>query len=382
MILNAFNGRLEIMKIAHFVGTLKKDDGVGRVIFKITEGAYKKGWENIIVTGFAEDPREFLSQIIEIPSVRFPLYKDYRLPVAGKNKFQNILDQFKPDIIHIHSPDLIAWSAFSYAKRRNIPVIATHHTDFVKYLPFYHLSFLAPLAWFLLRKLYNRLKLVTTPSNVMADVLIKHGIKRVVAIPWGIDINAFNPKFKSKEWRIKIAGNETRPILVFVSRLTWEKDLETLIKTYELLKKNGIDFVLAVVGEGPEKEKLQKMMPEAKFLGYLKGVELSTAYASPDIFLFPSTTETFGNVTIEAMASGLAPVVADAGGSKAIVQHQKTGLLAKPKDARDFYEKVVFLLNNPKIRQTIQKNALDYARQFTWEKILEKIFEIYLTLRL
>lgn len=369
------------MKIAHFVGTLKRDDGVGRVIFKITEGASKRGWENMIVTGLGEDAREFPAKVIEIPSIRFPLYKDYRMPIAGKSKFQDALDQFKPDVIHVHSPDLIAWSAASYAKRRNIPIIATHHTDFVKYLPYYHLSFLSPLAWLLLRKIYNRMRLVTTPSTVMADGLTKHGIKNVVALPWGIDINAFNPKFKSREWRIKIAGDEIRPILIFVSRLTWEKDLMTLAKTYELLKKNKVDFVLVVVGEGPIKEELEKLMPEAKFLGYLKGLELSTAYASPDIFLFPSTTETFGNVTIEAIASGLVPVVADAGGSKAIVQDQKTGLIAKPKDAQDFYEKVVFLIKNLEARKRMQKAGLEYARRFTWEKILEKIFEIYLELK-
>jgi glycosyltransferase involved in cell wall biosynthesis len=131
------------------------------------------------------------------------------------------------------------------------------------------------------------------------------------------------------------------------------------------------------VGAGPAEEELKKMMPAAKFLGYLKGAALYTAYASADIFLFPSTTETFGNVTIEAMASGTIPVVAGAGGSKFIVRHKKTGLISKPKNAKDFYKNIVWLIKNPKEKEKIVRAGLAFVQNFTWDKILNRLFEIY-----
>jgi glycosyltransferase involved in cell wall biosynthesis len=365
------------MRIAHFVGTLKKDDGVGRVIFKITEGAEARGHQSVIFTGLAENPFSFHSSIFEVPSFNFPLYKDYHLPLPGLRNFESNLKEFRPQIIHLHSPDPLAWSATIYGKKNKVPVISTHHTNFTAYLPYYHLTAIAPLVWAILRNLYNRTKLVTTPSDVMAKDLKKHGVRRVITLPWGIDTKSFNPQWRSKNWRQKVAGKENTNIILFVSRLTWEKDLETLVQTYNLLQKYKIDFVLVVVGEGPAKTELKKLMPKARFLGYLKDEALYTAYASADIFLFPSTTETFGNVTIEAMAAGLVPVVANAGGSKFIVRHKLTGLLSKPKNAEDFYKNVVFLIQNRDQKEKMARAGLDFVKLFGWEKILDRLFKIY-----
>ncbi len=364
------------MNIAHFVGTLKKDDGVGRVILKITEHAQTHGHHSMIVTGLPEDPEAFPAEVVKTTSFRPPFRSEYAVSLTIPKAVRSRLDEFQPDLIHLHSPDPIVKSAAKYAREKGIPIIATHHTDFARYLPFYHLGWLEPAVWWILRRAYKQVDLVTTPSQVMADDLITHGIKKVQAFPWGVDLENFNPKFRSESWRSKFS-NGNQKIILFLSRLVWEKDLMTLAKTYELLEKNNINTVVVVAGEGPAKAELEKLMPEAKFVGYLKGEALSNAYASADIFLFPSTTETFGNVTIEAMASGIVPVVANAGGSKSIVQDGENGLLSAPKDADSFYQNVCLLIEDPEKYRRIRETGLRYVKDFTWENILGKLFELY-----
>ena len=143
------------MKIAYFIGTLKKEsgDGVARVLLTFAREAEKRGIKSVIVTGWAEDPSASPAPVIKVPSMVFPLYREYRLPLPGMGGFEKELNEFKPDIIHIHSHDAIAFAALKYAKKHGIPIFATHHTDFPRYLAYYHVPFLKPLVWFILRRL-------------------------------------------------------------------------------------------------------------------------------------------------------------------------------------------------------------------------------------
>jgi len=367
------------MRIAYFIGTLKKEreDGVTRVLLYFVRLAQKSEIESIIITGWVQDKSESPVEVISVPSIVFPLYTDYKLPLPGMAGFEKKLDKFKPDIIHVHSPDTIAWAALKYAKKRHIPIIATHHTEFGKYLAYYHLAFLKKPVWLVLKKLYNQMNFVTTPSPVIAKELISHGINNVQTLEWGVDSNLFNPCFRSEALRKKFLSGEKRNIILYVSRLTWEKDLKTLAQTYKLLKNHRDDFIMVIVGDGPARVKFESMMPQAIFLGYIEGKELSEMYASSDIFLFPSSTETFGNVTAEAMASGLVPVVADAGGSKSLVEQGKTGFLCQPKNAEDFYKKVCLLLDNLKLRNQMRNAGLKFAKNLTWDKTFKKLLQIY-----
>ena len=371
------------MRAAYFIGTLKKQDGVTRVLLALINEARKKNIESVIITGWAEDVYSSSScsvPVIQIPSIIFPLYKAYRLALPGLGKFKKQLDQFRPDIIHLHSPDTIAWSALKYAKKRRVPIVATHHTDFCKYLDYYHLGFFRPLAWFLLRKLYKQMSFTTTPSQVIAQELVAHKIPNVSVLPWGVDLDSFDPSFRSNEWRENINKGKDKKILLCVCRLTWEKDLRTLAEAYKLLKNKRDDFSMVIAGDGPAREELGRLMPGAVFLGHLEKIELSQAYASSDIFVFPSTTETFGNVTIEAMASGLVPVVADAGGSKSLVKDGENGFLTKPKDSRDIYQKVSSLLDDSDLRKRVRDSAIRFSENFTWEKVFDQLFQKYLKL--
>lgn len=367
------------MKIAHFIGTLKKEDGVAQVILALIKEAKKQNFECIIVTGWAEDPAMSSVPIIQIPSVIFPLYKEYRLPLPGMRGFERQLRAFEPDIIHVHSPDTSAWAAVKYAKKYRIPIVATHHTDFSRDLSYYHVAFLRPLVWMILRRLYAHMGAVTTPSIVTTEELASHNIKKLETIPWGVDFSRFSPTFKSQNWRKKILGlrPSDTPIVLCVCRLAWEKDLRTLAAAYNLLRARQKDFVMVVAGEGPARKELETLMPSAIFLGYIEEAELSVAYASSDIFLFPSSRETFGNVTVEAMASGIVPVVANAGGSRTIVKNGITGFLAQPQSAEDFSEKVFILLNDRAQYARMQTSALEDVAGYSWEHVFARVQAIY-----
>lgn len=366
------------MKIAYFIGTLRVEDGVAKVLLRMAEYAVNNGHKAVIITGYVEPEVHSPVPVWTIPSVVFPLYKDYRLPLPGDKGFKKKLEKFKPDILHVHSPDTIAWAALKYAKEHKLPIMATHHTAFDRYLPYYHLGWAAPILWTMLRRLYTKLAVVTSPSPTIADELKLHGISNTEVYLWGTNLKLFNPEAYSADYRKKLCP-KTRPLISSISRLTWEKDLKILAETYKLLRKKlGKDgFCMVVAGEGPAATELKKMMPDAIFKGHLNDGELQATYASSDIFLFPSHTETFGLVALEAMASGAVPVVANSGGSLAIVQHNKNGLLAEAMNPKDFAKKTLYLLEHPEKRKQLRETGIAYAKNYDWSVVLKNFFKLY-----
>lgn len=366
------------IRIAYFIGTLRKDDGVAQVLLVLAREAKKNGFPCVIVTGWVEDMSVVPVPVITIPSVIFPLYRDYRLPLPGMRGFKKELDDFRPDIIHLHSPDTSAFAAIAYAKKRGVPVIATHHTDFARYLSYYHIGFLRPLLWALLRRVYNRVHLVTTPSEATTGDLVQHGVKNVITIGWGVDTEKFSPSFRSDDLRKRWSPSEPSFVILCVCRLTWEKDLRTLAETYALLKQRSHhSFAMVIAGDGPVRDEIQKMMPGAIFVGHVEHEDLSRVYASSDILLFPSSTETFGNVTAEAMVSGVVPVVANAGGSRSLVENGENGFLAMPRDAEDFYQKASHLMDDEKLFDRMRKEALKLRDRVSWDRIFSRFVDEY-----
>ena len=389
------------MKIAHFIGTFRKEDGVTVVLLNLIREAVKRGMESIVVTGWAEDVTITSAPVTVVPSVSFPLYRQYHLPLPGSRGFEKKLKDFRPDVIHVHSPDTIGWAALGFAKKYSVPIIATYHTDFMRYGAYYHISFLKPPAWALFRKFYNQMGVVTTPSQDTASDLEENGIKNVRVIPWGVDFSRFDPSFRSEVWRETIAkeGDDSarhtasgsaklttsdsaklttsKKILLCICRLTWEKDLRTLAETYRILRKKRDDFEMVVAGDGSIREELASLMPGAVFMGHIEEGELSKVFASGDIFLFPSSTETFGNVTVEAIASGLVPVVANEGGSKSLVKNGVTGYVAKPRDAADFARCVEILLDDPGLLISMRRAGTEFVKDFAWNKVFDGVLEAY-----
>ncbi len=363
-------------RVAYFAGTMREGhDGVTRVLYKLIDHLNKRKIENVFFSPILDDVAH-PTTMHQVPSVAFPLYKDYRLAVPGYRHFEEQLKQFRPDIIHINSPCSLGYAAVKYAHKAEIPVVATYHTHFASYARYYSISAVEHLSWNYFRKLYNGCQRVYVPSQPILRELHDHGMRNLEFLPHAVDTDLFNPAFRSIEWRRSL-GIDKKIVLLFVGRLVWEKDLRTLAEAYEILAAQRSDLVFVLVGDGPIRDELGELMPEATFLGYRSGRDLSTAYASSDIFVFPSSTETFGNATIEAMASGTPPVCSGEGGSGGLVQPEQTGLLARARNAEDFAAAIGRLANDPELRAGISRRALTFAHTQSWERIFDRLLESY-----
>ncbi len=363
-------------RVAYFAGTMRAGhDGVTSVLYQLITHLKRREIENVFFSPIVS-PGDQPTTIHQVPSVMFPLYKDYRIALPGQKHFEERLREFKPDLLHINSPCSLGYAAIKYARKAEIPVVATYHTHFPSYARYYSARAFQALSWNYFRKIYNGCQRVYVPSQPILHELRDHGLRNLEFLPHGVDTDVFHPRFKNRDWRIRL-GIDGKKVLLFVGRLVWEKDLRTLADAYRLLERQRNDLAFVLVGDGPIREELQTLMPNAIFLGYQSGVDLSTAFASSDIFVFPSTTETFGNVTIEAMASGVPPICANEGGSGGLVQHGSTGLLAKPRDAFDFADGITLLADSQSTRDQIARQAFAFAQSQSWERIFDRLLESY-----
>jgi len=366
------------MRVVHFAGTMRPEhDGVTRVLYRMTGALTGLGIEHAFVSPILPPVEERSVRMIEVPSVAFPLYKDYRVAAPGMRHFAEETLSYKPDLLHIHSPCSLGYAAVRFGRKHKIPVVATYHTHFASYASYYNVQLLTPFGWNYLRHLYDGCDRVFVPSLPILDELWDHGFRRLHHLPHGVDTRVFQPSFRSFDWRKAHGITGDKKMLLYAGRLVWEKDLRTLAMTFEVLRRRRSDFILALAGDGPVRHELTSMMPGAVFLGQLSGEALSTAYASSDIFVFPSTTETFGNVIVEAMASGVPPICARAGGAAGIVQHGVTGVLTTPRDPAEFANAISQLLDTPARREAMGLQALEFAKRQSWEAIFRKMVDLY-----
>jgi len=366
------------LKIAYFAGSMKPgQDGVTRVLFRLVEWLNENNIDNIFISSLIPEPNERDTKFYKVPSFAVPFYKEYKFAYPGYKKFESTMREFKPDIIHINSPCSLGLAAIKFGEKNNIPVVATYHTHFPSYAKYYNIKQLEFISWNYLRKLYNRCDRVFVPSVTIMEDLKEHGFKTTQYLPHGIDLNIFNSSYKSDQWKRSL-NIQDKKVLLYVGRLVWEKDLRTLIDIYDHLTglRDNLSFVL--VGDGPIRKELEKHMPEAKFLGYKTGEELSTIYASSDLFVFPSTTETFGNVVLEAMASGTVPVCSNEGGASSSIINNHNGIICDAKNSFDYSKKILSLIDSQAELARISENCIDYASSQSWNNIFSIQYQHYL----
>jgi glycosyltransferase involved in cell wall biosynthesis len=366
------------MRIAYFAGSMRPgQDGVTRVLYRITTTLSAERVNHIFISPDLPSPEERTVPMIEVPSCTFPLYREYRMASPDPRFFERHVLAFRPDILHIHSPCSLGHAAVQFGRRHHIPVVATYHTHFASYARYYNIRFLEPFGWTYLRCLYGGCEALLVPSVPIMDELQAHGFRRMYHLPHGVDTTAFGPEFRSHGWRMEHGIPRDHHMLLYAGRLVWEKDLRTLALAYERLRAIRSDVTLVLAGDGPIREELMSILPGAIFLGQLSGRSLAHAYASADAFVFPSTTETFGNVILEAMASGTVPVCARQGGAAGVIKDGVTGILCQPRDAEEMSRRIDLLLNDPQRRQAMAEAALAHARQQSWQSIIRRMLVIY-----
>ena len=365
------------LRIAYFAGTMRHGhDGVTRVLYRLIDNLNAREVPALFFSPIVPPEGERPVPMVQVPSVTFPLYKDYKFALPGSVHFERQLREFRPDILHINSPCPLGHAAVHYGRRHGIPVVATYHTHFPSYAKYYKIRALEMFSWSYLRKLYNGCERVYVPSRPILSELAGHGMLTVDFLPHGVDASVFHPRFRSARWKEAI-GASGKTVVLFAGRLVWEKDLATFAQAYALVSSQRSDVAFVLVGDGPIREELRRMMPDAIFAGYRTGEDLSRAFASADIFAFPSTTETFGNVTVEAMASGVPPICAREGGAYGFVDHGVTGLLTAPRDPLDLANAIMHLVDHPEQRAAMAAKALTFARAQSWDAIFDRLHASY-----
>lgn len=369
-------------KIALFTGAYNHiADGVSLTLNRLVKYLENNGSEVLVFAPTIKHPPiDHAGTLVPAPSIRMPLPNraEYRLTTGFPKRLRQKLEAFNPSIIHIATPDRLGKKALAYGNERDIPVVSTYHTHFTSYLSYYKLQLLESWIWSYLRRFYDNCEEVYVPSPSMINVLEAHGISGNLHL-WerGVETELFNPDRRSLDWRRNLGIADDEVVITFISRLVWEKGLDVYADVIERLQSRNIRHRSMVVGDGPAREELEQRLPDSIFQGHLSGTDLATAYASSDLFLFPSTTETFGNVTLEAMASGIPAVCADATGSRSIIRDGITGFLAPPGNRDAFLKHVEQLATDTELRARMGQLSLKRAREFDWPVILAKMDAYY-----
>jgi len=357
-------------------------DGVALTLNRLVQYLEDRGHEVLVFSPRTKHPalqgKGTIHYLPALPLIVQPEYRiAYRIPKSSYQK----LDRFNPDLIHIASPDYIAHLAIQYARENNIPVVSSFHSNIASYCRYSPiLKALEPAVWWYFRKFYGRCDHVYVPTPSMAEELGAHGIDREVRI-WGrgVDLNRFSTTKRENSWRLQLglSADDQRPLVLFVARLRWEKGLRLLADILLELERRNIPHQSMIVGDGVGRSWLQQQLPNTKFTGHLVGDSLARTYANADIFLYPSATETFGNVILEAMASGLPAICANAPGSRSVAQSESTAFLVQDGDTLAFVDAVQRLIQNPELRQQMATAARKRAESFTWNHAMAQLLKHY-----
>ncbi len=372
---------LQNRKRAWFTDTLEDVNGVATTIRKMALAAVDVGKELVVVTS-----RSSLN-IDDIPIKNFRPIGEFELPEYELQKLSfppilQMLDYVQRERfseIIISTPGPIGLTGLLAAKMLNLQTSGIYHTDFPQYIRILtEDSFLESVAWNYMHWFYGQLDTVFVNSEQYRQSWIKRGLDpgKLKIFPRGLDTEFFRPALRDPTFFEKFGTRDGGVRLLYVGRVSREKDLDVLANAYRQLREEKLPVQLYLVGDGPYSQTLSENLPEACFTGYLRGEQLAAAYASADIFVFPSTTDTFGNVIIEAQASGVPVVVSDSGGPKELVEDKANGLVTKSHDVKDFTQAIRTLVCDPALRQRMGERARESVVNRTWPSAFQKFWEM------
>ncbi len=371
------------IRVAFFSDILLEDfDGAVRTMYQIINRIPGDRFEFMFFTGIT--PRKKMSsKVVKVPSVTIPFNSNYKaaLPFLASGKIDKRIKKFKPDIIHIASPSPLGNHALQLGQEMGIPVLTIYHTHFLSYVEYYlrSMPFLVNTAKDQViksnKKFYDQCDAVLIPTQTMKDELRSYGFNASRFMIWGrgIDRQIFNPAKKDVKRLNKITGNKN-PKIVFASRLVWEKNLKTLIKIYHRIEKQKLPYQMIIVGDGVAKEELERVMPNAYFFGHVDHQKLAFIYASSFVFCFTSVSESYGNVLIEAMSSGLPCVAAAGGGSLSLIEDGRNGYLVDPNKPKSYLEKIELLRSSERRYNDVVQFGLQYTKHLSWDSLVDQYF--------
>ena len=378
--------KLAGLRIALFSGNYNMvRDGANQALNRLVGYVLSKGAQVRVYSPTIDEPAfPPTGDLVSIPSVPIPGRSEFRFPLSLTASIRQDLARFKPNVLHVSSPDVVSHRAVTWAREHGIPVLASVHTRFETYPRYYGLGFTEPLVEAILRRFYRRCDALVAPSPSMVEVLKQQRMSFDVSI-WsrGVDRTIFGPDKRDPAWRRELGFAEDDVVIAFLGRLVMEKGLDKFTETMRLLRERGAPHKVLVIGEGPARKWFEDNLgEEACFIGFRSGAALGQALASADLLFNPSITETFGNVTLEAMASGLPVVAAGATGTTSLVQDGVSGTLIVPEgDVSPAYaDAIARYIADPGLRAQHGAAGEQRSRDFSWDAINQAVADVYLRL--
>ncbi len=320
--------------------------------------------------------------VISVPSIPLPVQSEYRFPFRLTRQAKAAISKYPNTLVHVGAPDGLGIAAQRFARRLGLPAVASFHSNIVSYFKYLSVPrVFEHLGWTYFRWFYRQFDQVYVPTQSMIEELDLHTVNgNFLLWPRGVDATVFNPSHRSEVWRRELGIDAKEVVALFVARLKWEKGLKVLTEVCRRIQMSSKPIRTVIVGDGVGYAPLRAELPASVFTRELTGDALSTAYASADLFFYPSTTDTFGNVTLEAMASGLPTVCADAPGSKSLVQNGITGFLVDAADIDGFVSRILHLSADADLRRSMARSALRAAQSYSWEKTFDTLWQYYIGL--
>ena len=368
------------LRIALFSGNYNYvRDGANQALNRLVGFLLRQGAKVRVYSPTVENPAfPATGDLVSVPSVPIPGRPEYRFAFRLPGKVRRDLEAFNPNVVHVAAPDFVAHRAVTWARKRGVPVVSSVHTRFDTYLQYYGLKYLEPTARAIMRRYYRRCDAIVVPAESTAAILRAQRMNNDISL-WarGVDREQFNPGRRSLEWRREHGIGDQEMVVAFLGRLVLEKGLDVFADAIDAARAKGVPLKVLAIGAGPARGYFEERLPDAIFTGQLTGEELAVALASADVFLNPSITETFGNVTLEAMACALPVVAAAASGARSLVQKGVTGSLSRPGNIGAFADALADYQRDPELRRRHGEAGLAFAKTMDWDEINAAVMHVY-----
>ena len=348
-------------------------NGVVNSVLQVADNVARRGHEPVVVAPSGQSYRSrcgYPVPVVRVPSLTLPGYRGLQIARPALDLVP-ILDEIAPDVVHLASPAMLGAAAVRAANELDLPTVAIYQTDVAAFARRYHLRISGPLVWAHLRRIHNAADLTLVPSSASADQLGRQGIGPLAHWARGVDTRRFNPIHRDDQWR-QATGADGRLIVGFVGRLAPEKRVHLLASLSRLA---GVQLV--IVGDGPRRRSLEKLMPDAIFTGQLVGDELGRVMASLDLLVHPGADETFCQVVQEALSSGVPVIAAAAGGPLDLVHDQRNGLLWHGDDTKQLAALVESLRDDRYQLARLAFQARPSVVRRTWERVTQELLDHY-----
>jgi len=354
--------------------------GVGVTLLRLTDALHARGHQVRVYSATYALPAAIPDrpEVHRSPSVPFFLYPDVQWAFPRLREVVDDLGAFRPDVVHVATEFSLGIAGVKAAKQLGLPIVASAHTDYDQYAARYGVTWALRAGWHYLRWFYGQAYRVLCPSRIYEEALHGHGVLHTGIWSRGVDPEVFSPAFRSDAYRSTLGLGPDDLLVTYIGRIAREKNLGLLLEAWETLAPERGSAKLALVGQGPLEDDIRRReIPGVHVTGLLQGAALSAAYASADVFAFPSSTETFGNSLLEAMGSGLPSLVAGSGGVMEFSEHERNAWLVEPDSVGSIVDGLRRLLRDRGLRRRLADGALATARARDWGAVYDRLVMDY-----